>query len=244
LDRRKPRPWSCPSRHGSAGGAQGRQSNADLDHSAPDHGAAVGAVSGKDANLPDYCSRVEGMWNAGRRSCAAARFRKARKSSAKKLTASFTDTLSSTLEQEHAAEFASYAVEVLNTAGRGAGLSNQVRVALVPTLAPFGDFAAQAVNQGVNISWACPETARRRTGVKYLFRIYRWLESSPNWNKLTDVEATDCASGADGKDKIATSFLDQTIEWEKTYFYRGAVVTVVEAPEKPRRRWKATTRPK
>jgi len=159
-------------------------------------------------------------------------FEKARKSSAKKLTASFTDTLSSTLEQEHAAEFASYAVEVLNTAGRGAGLSNHVRVALVPTLAPFGDFAAQAVNQGVNISWACPETARRRTGVKYLFRIYRWLESSPNWNKLTDVEATDCASGADGKDKIATSFLDQTIEWEKTYFYRGAVVTVVEAPGK------------
>ena len=32
-------------------------------------------------------------------------------------------------------ESASYAVEVLNTAGRGAGLSNQVRVALVPTLA-------------------------------------------------------------------------------------------------------------
>jgi len=46
------------------------------------------------------------------------------------------------------------------------------------------------------------------------------------------VEATDCASGADGKDKIATSFLDQTIEWEKTYFYRGAVVTVVEAARK------------
>jgi len=105
------------------------------------------------------------MWNAGRRSCAAARFRKGEKVVREEnLPQVLPDTLSSTLEQEHAAEFASYAVEVLNTAGRGAGLSNQVRVALVPTLAPFGDFAAQAVNQGVNISWACPETARRRTG--------------------------------------------------------------------------------
>jgi hypothetical protein len=156
-------------------------------------------------------------------------FENARKSSAKKLTASFIDTLSSALEQEHATEFATYAVEVLNTAGRAAGISNQVRVALVPTLAPFGDFAAQAVNQGVKISWACPQTAAKQSAAKYLFRSYRRLESSPNWNKLTDVEATDCALNADEKDKLITSFLDQTIEWEKTYFYRATVVTVLEA---------------
>src|ERR1700733_6265882 len=59
-----------------------------------------------------------------------------KKSAAKKLAASFVDTLSSAVEQEHAMEFANYGVEVLNAAGRGAGLSNQVRVALVPTLAP------------------------------------------------------------------------------------------------------------
>ncbi|MGA8837979.1 MAG: hypothetical protein WCF74_12455 [Candidatus Sulfotelmatobacter sp.] len=157
-------------------------------------------------------------------------FEKARKASSKKLTASFTDTLSAALEQEHAAEFASYAVEVMNAAGRGAGISNQVRVALLPTVAPFGDFAARAVNQGVRISWECPEMAGGRSGVKYLFRIYRRLESSTNWNKVTDVEATDCA--VDGKDKVVTSFIDETIEWEKTYFYRGAVVSVVEAAGK------------
>jgi hypothetical protein len=83
-------------------------------------------------------------------------------------------------------------------------------------------------------------------GIGYLFRIYRRLESSTNWNKVTDVEATECTVGpstmiglsgqgsnaATGQGKIVTSFLDQTIEWEKTYFYRGTVVSVMEAAGK------------
>jgi hypothetical protein len=163
---------------------------------------------------------------------APADFEKARKASSKKLTASFTDTLSAALEREHAAEFASYAVEVMNAAGRGAGISNQVRVALVPTVPAFAAFAAQVTGPGVVISWQCPPTSGRgRMGIGYLFRIYRRLESSTNWNKVTDVEATECAVGAVGKDKdkVVTSFIDQTIEWEKTYFYRGTVVSVMEA---------------
>jgi hypothetical protein len=160
-------------------------------------------------------------------------FEKARKASAKKLAASFTDALPAAIEQEHATEFASYAVEVLNTASRGAGISNQVRVALVPTLPPFGLFAAQPIDQGVGISWQCPGTARRRSGVKYLFRIYRRLESGSSWIKIADVDATECAAGASGQGKIITSFLDQSFEWENTYFYRGAVVSVVEMAGKP-----------
>jgi hypothetical protein len=178
---------------------------------------------------------------------APADFEKARKASSKKLTASFTDTLSAALEREHAAEFASYAVEVMNAAGRGAGISNQVRVALVPTVLAFAAFAAQVTGPGVVISWQCPPTSGRgRIGIGYLFRIYRRLESSTNWNKVTDVEATECTVGpstmiglsgqgsnaATGQGKIVTSFLDQTIEWEKTYFYRGTVVSVMEAAGK------------
>jgi hypothetical protein len=156
-------------------------------------------------------------------------FEAKKKPAAKKLTASFVDTLPAPLEQEHAMEFASYAVEVLNTAGRGAGISNQVRVALVPTLAPFGDFSAHISAQGVMISWQCPSTAEGRSGIKYLFRIYRRLESSSSWNKVADVDATQCAMGASGG---ISSFLDQTFEWENTYFYRGAVVSVIEVPGK------------
>jgi hypothetical protein len=156
-------------------------------------------------------------------------FEKARRASSKKLTASFTDTLSAAIEQEHAAEFASYAVEVRNTAGRGAGISNQARVALVPTLAAFGDFAAKASDEGVMISWECPGTAEGRSGVKYLFRIYRRVDAGSSWNKVADVEATACAGGAERR---VTSFVDESIEWEKTYFYRGTVVSAVEAPGK------------
>ena len=163
-------------------------------------------------------------------------FEQARRASANKLPASFTDTLTSAIEREHASEFASYAVEVLNTAGRGAGISNQVRVALVPTIRPFTDFAAKPIDQGVMISWEC-RSSGGRSDLKYLFRIYRHPEASANETKIADVEATACALGATElgvtEEKRITSFLDQTFEWENTYFYRGTVVSVVEAAGKP-----------
>jgi hypothetical protein len=151
--------------------------------------------------------------------------------SAKKLTASFTDTLPSALEQANPTGFAAYAVEVLNAAGRGAGISNLARVALVPTLPPFSDFAARATGQGVLISWECPATSGRRTGGKYLFRLYRHLESSASATRIAQIDVTECAGP--GGTKNTSSFLDQTFEWEKTYFYRGTVVSVVEAAGKP-----------
>jgi hypothetical protein len=159
-------------------------------------------------------------------------FEKTRGSSGKKLTAKFVDTLPSAIEQEQPTGFATYAVEVMNTAGRGAGISNQVRVPLVPTLAPFGNFAAQPGNQGVTISWACRgASGKGGTGIKYLFRIYRRLESRTGETKIAEVEATECAAGASRQ--AVTSFLDQTLDWEKTYFYRGAVVSVVEEAGRP-----------
>src|ERR1700691_1576486 len=165
-------------------------------------------------------------------------------SSAKKLTASFVDTLPSALEQGNPTGFATYAVEVLNDAGRAAGISNVGRVALVPTLPPFSDFAGRVTGQGVLISWECPPTSGRRTGVRYLFRIFRRLESSASATRIAEIDVTECAAGpggmvalSDGRSPEQTnnpnSFLDQTFEWEKTYFYRGRVVSVVEVAGKP-----------
>jgi hypothetical protein len=151
----------------------------------------------------------------------------AKQASGKKLSATFTDTLPGAVEQEYPAEFATYAVGVLNKAGRGAGISNQTRVPLVPTLAPFGDFAARATAPGVLISWKCPATPGGIKDIRYLFRIYRRAESSASESKIADVEATECALGA-GAGEILNSFLDQTFEWEKTYFYRGTVVSAIE----------------
>ena len=88
-----------------------------------------------------------------------------------------------------------------------------------------------------------------------MFRIYRRPESSASATKIAEVDATGCAEGPSGlvplaspdsiaspsitetnaaeePDKSVTSFLDQTIEWENTYFYRGAVVSVIESARK------------
>ncbi len=46
-------------------------------------------------------------------------FASAKKSTSQKVSAGFTDTLPSTIEQEHPTGFATYAVEALNAAGRG-----------------------------------------------------------------------------------------------------------------------------
>jgi hypothetical protein len=151
----------------------------------------------------------------------------AKKPSGKRLTARFTDSLPAALEQEHPTEFAAYAVEVLNKAERGAGISNQARVPLAPTLAPFGDFAAQVTPPGVMISWTCPTRPGGIKDIHYLFRIYRRAESNSSESKIADVEATECVRGP-GAGQILTSFLDQSFEWEKTYFYRGTVVSAIE----------------
>src|SRR5580704_2021110 len=174
-------------------------------------------------------------------------FAEGRKSATPRLIATYADHLNGEFEEQHPTGFATYAVEALNAAGRGAGLSNRVSVPLVPTLPPFAGFAAETTAKGVVVSWRCPPAAGRRTNIKYLFRIYRRPDSVANETKIADIEATLCVvgpiglvplTGASGiapstEDKITTSFLDQAFEWEKTYSYRGTVVSVVEIAGKP-----------
>jgi hypothetical protein len=150
------------------------------------------------------------------------------KSTPKKLSATFVDTLPSTIEREHPNGFATYAVEALNRAGRGAGISNQVHVALVPTLPPFSGFNAHTTNQGVLISWECSALSEAGQGdAKYSFRIYRH-EDLKRESRIAQLDATGCVAGSTDQ----TSFLDQSLEWEKTYSYRGTVVSVVESSGK------------
>ena len=164
------------------------------------------------------------------------------KSLPNRVIASFVDTLPGTMQQEHPTGFATYAVEVLNTSGRGAGLSNQVHVPLLPTLPPFAGFAAKVTAQGVLLTWHCPENAAaKQAGITYLFRIYRRALSDSNETKIADVNATGCAAGQSGGaighpanlPAGEDSFLDKTFEWQKTYFYWGAVVSVMAIPGNP-----------
>ncbi len=147
----------------------------------------------------------------------------------KKIAATFAGTLSPSVQHEHPTGSATYAVEVLNAAGRGAGISNQVHVPLVPTLPPFSNFAARTVAQGVMLSWDCPSTATTRAGISYLFRIYRRPDPSSNETRIAELDASGCAENPSAGHPKTNSFLDQTLEWEKTYSYRGTVVSVVDA---------------
>ena len=74
-------------------------------------------------------------------------------SSKQKVAGSYTDSLSGQLQRDDPSSFVTYAIEVLNAGGRGAGLSNQVRVPLVRTLPPPRDFAATVTGQGVVLRW-------------------------------------------------------------------------------------------
>jgi hypothetical protein len=134
---------------------------------------------------------------------------------------SYSDQLSPSLAQGNQTATVVYAVSVLNSYGRSAGLSNQVQVSAAPTMPPPDDFQAQVTAEGVRLSWkaiAPPQVA----GLKYLYRVYR-RPSGTN----TDAVAGEVAV----TDESSPSFLDSGFEWEKTYDYRLTVVTVV-APEK------------
>jgi hypothetical protein len=140
----------------------------------------------------------------------------------KQSTATYVDTLPADLESADPSSQITYAVEVLNTGGRGGGVSNVVHVPLLQTLPAPADFEAQVTAQGVVLTWtgaATPEQA----GVRYVYRAYRELLGTQTW-----VAAGEVAAG-----EGALTLTDSTFEWEKTYDYRVEAVTLVARAGKP-----------
>jgi len=133
-----------------------------------------------------------------------------------KIEAEFVDTLPAELQQQNATRMATYAVEPLNLDARSAGLSNQVQVALAPTLPPPENINAQVVSDGVVLTWNCGTPPIEPAGLRYVYRIYR-----RSADKGTDVKLSDetCPGGR---------YVDHTIEWQKNYEYRISVVTFVD----------------
>jgi hypothetical protein len=112
-----------------------------------------------------------------------------------------------------------YAVSVLNSYNRSAGLSNQVQVPAASTLQPPSDFRAQLTAEGVQFSWhagTVPEIA----GLRFVYRVYR-REQGTNKNAI--------AGELPANDRASTGLLDRSFEWEKTYDYRATVVTMIQA---------------
>jgi hypothetical protein len=134
----------------------------------------------------------------------------------------YTDQLSPSLELQSPTSSLSYAVSVLNSYGRSAGLSNQVQVPAAPTLPPPPNPAAHLSASGVELTWNAVPASADVPGIKYEYRIYRRDVATNH-----DAVAGEVPVSSDAK----PSFLDTGFEWEKTYDYRVAVVTVVNRPD-------------
>lgn len=128
--------------------------------------------------------------------------------------AEFTDTLPPDLQQQNPTRMATYTVEALNREARSAGLSNQVQVALAPTLPPPANIKTQVISDGVVLTWDC-ETPRETAGLHYVYRIYRRSADTAADVKLSDETCP------------ANMYEDHSIEWQKNYEYKINVVTFV-----------------
>lgn len=140
------------------------------------------------------------------------------KKPAAKIQASYVAEVPATMQSANPTASAFYAVNVLNSYGKSAGLSNQVQLPLAPTLPPPSNFREQLTAEGVRLSWD-PVSPPTISGIRFAYRVYRREQGS---NK--DAVAGEVPVGSE------PTLLDQSFEWEKTYDYRATVVTVV-SPE-------------
>jgi len=146
------------------------------------------------------------------------------KSSVKTAPSSFTDTLPVSLEGDDPSALITYAVEVLNTDGRGAGLSNQARVSLARTLPPPADFSARVTGQGVVLTWTSAAAPQMSPALRYVYRVYRRPEATQE-----TILAGEVPAGSE-RDFALT---DSSIEWESTYEYHVEAVTVAAPKNRP-----------
>jgi hypothetical protein len=146
-----------------------------------------------------------------------------RKSPEQKISTSYTDVLPSAVEVDDPSSFLSYAVEVLNADGRGAGLSNQVRVSLARTLPPPKDLNAHITARGVVLDWTSAPLPASPPAVRFAYRVYRRQESDPQKVLVSEAPA--------GERHL--SLTDSDIEWQKTYEYHTEAVTLVAQEGKP-----------
>ncbi len=134
----------------------------------------------------------------------------------------YSDTLASDLEEKYPTSFATYALESFNRRGRAAGLSNQVRVSLAPTLSPPEHLAYEVKPDGVEITATGTQTVVAPAGLGFEFHLYR---STQGMNGEIDLGAPTFAAQPGGG--YVLTFMDHTVEWEKTYSYHAAAVTTV-----------------
>lgn len=129
----------------------------------------------------------------------------------------YIDTLPVELGEKDPAGFVRYAVEIMNSRDRSAGLSNQVLIPVAPTIAP-PEISLKVEADGVVVSWENAEVPAPPKGLAFRYRIMRSPQGANAYIALADVEPA-----PDG------SYLDKTFAWETKYDYRITSVTLVNA---------------
>jgi hypothetical protein len=130
----------------------------------------------------------------------------------------YVDTLPDQLGEANPAGFVRYAVEIMNTRERSAGLSNQVVIPVAPTNLPPTSVSANIEADGVLLTWKDAEIFAEPAGLTFRYRIERSPAGANAYIALADV-----APEAEGY------YLDKTFAWEAKYAYRVTSVTFVHA---------------
>jgi len=128
------------------------------------------------------------------------------------------DTLPAHLGEQDPAGFVRYAVEILNSRDRSAGLSNQVLIPVAPTIAPPEQLPANVEADGVLISWAGGDVPPAPQGLTFRYRITRSPAGANAFIALADVEP-----------ESEGFYLDKTFALETKYDYRITSVTLVHS---------------
>jgi len=130
----------------------------------------------------------------------------------------FVDTLPRELQDKNATGFVAYALESRNARGQSGGLSKQVLVPLAPTLLPPTDLRARVGPEGITLTWSGELHTHETPEMRHRYRLYR-REAGSNRDAMIGEMIFQQAPTAE--------LLDRNFEWEKTYHYRLAVVTVL-----------------
>jgi hypothetical protein len=126
------------------------------------------------------------------------------------------------------AGFATYAVQVMNWRWRTAGLSNQVRIPLAPTLSPPQKIRVEVTADGIVVVFDCPGPERAEPGLRYACRLFRQELDTNVRVVIRDVlwDSPTCVRQA-GANLSECQAIDRGFEWEETYKYWVTPVTEV-----------------
>lgn len=138
--------------------------------------------------------------------------------------ATATDSLTDLLHAGSSTEFAVYTVLAQSRNGKSAGLPNRASVPLVPTLPTPQKVQAEPVPTGIRISWDQAWLPKRESAftLQFVYRIMRKLEGATDAVMIKQVSA--------GNEAVV--FVDDGIEWEKSYQYWVIPVTLWQIGER------------